>query len=37
MTPTAQTWLPNQRLHLSGALVSKEAGQLWTRTLIARR
>ena len=29
--------LPNQRLHLSGAVVLKEAGQLWTRTLVARR
>jgi len=28
---------PNQRLHLSGAVFLKEAIQLWTRTLTARR
>ena len=29
--------LANQRLHLSGAVFLKEAVQLWTRTLVARR
>ena len=28
---------PNQRLHLSGAVLLKEASQLLTRALIARK
>jgi hypothetical protein len=35
--PEPAVVLPNQRLHLSGAVVLKEAVQLWTRTLVARR
>ena len=36
-TSRERAGLSNQRLHLSGAVVLKEAIQWWTRTLVARR